>query len=200
MADNSLYQPLDSTRDEFRLLRLQPSDNLEDIITCQLFTVSLFENPSYTTLSYEWGDKNVTEPMLVNETEVQVTCNLHAALRRIRQAHPEAIIWVDVVCINQNDVAERNTQVAMMGRLYSKTTLGYSWLGEEKDEKAENAVRYVRGFTQRFSARVVELGRLNINIGKELLNELLKEVLDQTMEDIRSSTIMLYLTDVKNIY
>ncbi|EMD64615.1 hypothetical protein COCSADRAFT_198873 [Bipolaris sorokiniana ND90Pr] len=111
---------------QFRLLRIHPTNISESIISCQLFTTSLAEEPSYNALSYEWGQRDITKPIVVNGTRVQVTPDLEAALRRIRQSDSEFILWVDAVCINQQDFDERNTQVAMMSRLYSKTTLAYA--------------------------------------------------------------------------
>jgi hypothetical protein len=40
------------------------------------------------------------------------------------------VIWIDAICINQNDVQERNEQVGMMGDIYRKCTDVVAWLGD----------------------------------------------------------------------
>jgi hypothetical protein len=56
------YQPLDSPRREFRLLRLLPSQNFSTQIQCELFHAPLYGSPAYEALSYVWGDPGVTVP------------------------------------------------------------------------------------------------------------------------------------------
>jgi hypothetical protein len=60
-----------------------------------------------------------------------VTQNLHAALKRLRLQHQSRLLWVDAICINQDDTSEKSFQVAMMSEIYSKTIKGLLWLGEE---------------------------------------------------------------------
>lgn len=84
VTDNpaSIYTPLDNTRNEIRLLEVLPakSGDPEASVECKLFTCSLNDKPSYTALSYVWGDPNNTKPIIVNCQEVQVTINLNDAL------------------------------------------------------------------------------------------------------------------------
>ncbi|KAH9204636.1 hypothetical protein DL95DRAFT_376840 [Leptodontidium sp. 2 PMI_412] len=40
-------------------------------------------------------------------------------------------LWVDAICINQSDVAERTAQVALMSRIYSTALSVVVWLGPE---------------------------------------------------------------------
>jgi hypothetical protein len=41
--------------------------------------------------------------------------------------------WNDAVCINQDDMVEKQHQVCLMGEIYSKTVRVIIWLGEEPD-------------------------------------------------------------------
>jgi hypothetical protein len=45
-------------------------------------------------------------------------------------------LWVDAICIDQSNIAERNQQVAMMGDIYSTATRVAAWLGTESDDSA----------------------------------------------------------------
>lgn len=72
-----------------------------------------------------------------------VTSTLHQALKSIRKASPwfkefDPIfkyqpLWVDALCINQNDILERNSQVSMMRTIYSRARMVLIWLGESED-------------------------------------------------------------------
>lgn len=146
------------TGDKIRLLRLLPgSGNAR--IQCHLTEVAIVNSPPYETLSYVWGDANVTEPILCNGETLHVTANLANALRRIRagiskgqpkdgtdnadkslrninvirrtDASPSSpLLWVDAICINQADIVERSHQVPLMGAIYSRAQRVIAWLGD----------------------------------------------------------------------
>lgn len=42
----------------------------------------------------------------------------------------EHALWVDAMCIDQNDMPERSSQVASMRRIYESSTSVYIWLGK----------------------------------------------------------------------
>lgn len=44
-----------------------------------------------------------------------------------------AYIWVDAICINQDDIAERTAQVSIMDRVYSQARASFLWLGGADD-------------------------------------------------------------------
>lgn len=101
-----------------------------EAVSCSLATVSLINHPSYTALSYVWGDPNHRLPIYINGMQVSVTKNLALALQYIRKVDRDQILWVDAVCINQADVDEKNSQVRLMGTLYSEAEDVIIWLGE----------------------------------------------------------------------
>jgi hypothetical protein len=82
-----------------------------------LTIVSLESPPSYSALSYTWGsaDPNddltadYTEKIIVNGCTVVITENLWGALKTIHSG--EGYLWVDALCINQQDLVERSAQV-----------------------------------------------------------------------------------------
>ncbi|KAK0614931.1 heterokaryon incompatibility protein-domain-containing protein, partial [Bombardia bombarda] len=130
----SLYTPLDASRREIRLLRVSPSRSKTDMVRCALFTASLDDKPKYWALSYVWGNAAITTPIYVDDRLFSATVNLEAALRHIRGTGVrELIIWVDAVCINQADLDERSSQVALMGAIYSGADLVEAWVGEDED-------------------------------------------------------------------
>ncbi|KAK7697571.1 hypothetical protein SLS64_013390 [Diaporthe eres] len=61
--------------------------------------------------------------------ELPIGENLKDALVRLRKVDLARIIWIDAICINQDDIKERNHQVCIMKKIYSKATEVIVWLG-----------------------------------------------------------------------
>lgn len=129
----SIYASLQGDDRQFRLLILEPSADSLAPIRCQLNQASFDDDLKYTALSYVWGDPLETMPILVNDIETQVTLNLEAALRHIRRSS-HIVLWVDALCINQKDEAEKNHQVEMMREIYSGAQLVIAWLGSSAED------------------------------------------------------------------
>jgi Heterokaryon incompatibility protein (HET) len=112
-----LYIPL-ADSDEIRLLYLQPRDH-SDTIAGMLMHVKLSEKPAYEALSYEWGKKEV-KLIQLNGEKFQVRENLFNALSKLRHQFTPRFLWIDALCIDQNDLNERNHQVPQIVRIYSQ--------------------------------------------------------------------------------
>jgi hypothetical protein len=129
------YHELDHESREFRLLRLLPSVEFDAEIHCELFESSLDNCPSYEAISYVWGDAHITVPVQLHDATRSVTTNLGLALRYLRLAEEERIIWGDALCIHQEDSLEKNHQVRQMGKIYAGSEQVIVWLGEEDDAR-----------------------------------------------------------------
>jgi hypothetical protein len=53
---------------------------------------------------------------------------------KLRHHQNKRVLWIDALCINQNDTQEKELQVALMSQIYSKTDCGLLWLGEEPEQ------------------------------------------------------------------
>lgn len=128
-----VYQPLDSSKDEIRLLRILPTANPTAPLELELGVFSLQSDESnFQALSYTWetpSESGVRDLTLCGRSH-SVTSNLHAALRRLRQKQSTRVIWIDALCINQNDLEERAAQVTLMRQVYSKAREVLIWLGD----------------------------------------------------------------------
>ncbi|KAI1085067.1 heterokaryon incompatibility protein-domain-containing protein [Whalleya microplaca] len=122
------YIPLDHTRQDIRLLHLLPGQYL-DPISCRLSHNHLDDNPTYTASSYVWGDKVDCQNITLERTDFSVTPNLYTALQFLRKTDTERIIWIDAICINQEDDPERGFQVSLMDRIYANAQRVFCWLG-----------------------------------------------------------------------
>ncbi len=135
------YSPL-ADSDEIRLLALEPASRFRTI-KCSTIHATLSDKPRYEALSYMWGP---SQPMRLIELDGKlygVRENLWHALVHLRSEEEERILWIDAVCINQQDIHERNHQVTQMGKIYSEATKTTVWLGMA-DHSTPLAVKFLR--------------------------------------------------------
>ena len=59
-----------------------------------------------------------------------VTKNLQTALRYLREEDQSITLWVDAICINQDDDREKGQQVARIAEIFNKASWISIWLGE----------------------------------------------------------------------
>lgn len=117
-----------------RVLELDsPDPSKTDRISCRLRVISLHSVPAYRAFSYMWGDPSILQPILVDGKPVMVRSNLHGFLSQMQEEGYTDALWIDALCINQDDIAERSQQVSLMGQIYSKAALVHVWLGSEND-------------------------------------------------------------------
>ncbi|PMD30241.1 hypothetical protein L207DRAFT_520360 [Hyaloscypha variabilis F] len=137
---SSLYQPLDESRQEIRIIRLLPFGRPNGAVHCLQETVSLLDKPKYNAVSYAWGDFTDTVEIICNVTVVQITKAVESALRHLRDKIPTwdswNDLWIDGLCINQNDLQERSKQVLIMDSIYRQACCTIVWLGEEAEDSA----------------------------------------------------------------
>ena len=106
-----VYPPLPTGSNRIRLLRLLPgSDEAE--VRCEIFDYYLPNiNAScpYEALSYVWGDASNRKQVFIGSENncLDVTFSLFTALQRFRDRQLPRILWVDALCINQDDLQER---------------------------------------------------------------------------------------------
>ncbi|KAI1656085.1 heterokaryon incompatibility protein-domain-containing protein [Daldinia decipiens] len=121
------------SKTEIRILDLLPSSGLNNSdapIQCQTRVVPFPTDIEFETLSYVWGTVQDVTNISVDGNDVPITTNLAAVLRRVRLSDKIRTVWVDQLCINQQDEEEKAKQVSLMGRIYSTTSQCLIWLGE----------------------------------------------------------------------
>lgn len=114
--------------DELRYVRLLPGA-FDEPITCELVYSAPIEDRSYEALSYAWGDPNETSPITLNGQTFPVTTNLRDALQHLRYADKPRMLWIDALCINQSDLAERSVLIQRMKGIYRLSGTTIAWLG-----------------------------------------------------------------------
>ncbi|KAK4163307.1 heterokaryon incompatibility protein-domain-containing protein [Cladorrhinum sp. PSN259] len=140
-------------QDEFH----QPAPNTR--IHCTITHHSLSNPPPYTALSYCWGEikRESVPPLTLSMSDrngplssvpagIQIGKNLYQFLRRARPdpgstnspdelGHSSSLasrveyLWVDALCIDQNNLEEKAVQIPLMRKIYSSACRIIMWLG-----------------------------------------------------------------------
>ncbi|CEI61598.1 hypothetical protein FVEN_g9319 [Fusarium venenatum] len=116
---------------EIRILHVLPATDINHPIESRLEVVALEQNPVYEALSYCWGDSTELLDIKCNNQGFEVTENLFSALQHLRDENAERTLWIDAICINQNDLKERQSQVLLMKDIYSRSERVVVWLGPD---------------------------------------------------------------------
>lgn len=177
------YRSFNTETMPIRLLRLQPGE-FSDPIHVQLCNAHIpigdktdryaLAEPStwvyYEALSYAWGPTSNQKAILVDNAAgdantILVTENLEIALRYLRRPAKSRTLWIDAVCIDQNNIEERNQQVSMMGNVYARAKQVLVWLGPEEND-SDHAMELLQYLGERVDAdpttgtlRLSDLGR-----------------------------------------
>ncbi|EEU39837.1 uncharacterized protein NECHADRAFT_79724 [Fusarium vanettenii 77-13-4] len=133
-GSGSPYSRLNLKARQIRLLELRPTKNPKDL-TLSFLCMELRNCPSYTALSYTWGDEEATRNISI---EGGGAINIRENLWSFFSLQGSLIsgstfFWIDAVCINQSNVHERNHQVSMMKEIYVNASKVFIWLGPEGD-------------------------------------------------------------------
>ena len=107
------YRPFREERG-IRLLRLLPTSAWPDIrMDFCVYPSADGAAPEYEALSYAWGSHDPVD-ILVQASEssfctLPVTQNLAEALHHLRHEDKPHVLWIDAICVNQQDMDERNS-------------------------------------------------------------------------------------------
>ncbi|KAK2058240.1 heterokaryon incompatibility protein [Colletotrichum caudatum] len=138
-APGIAYRTLDHTTDEFRLLYLtstaveHETSSCDDKVISELRHFPLSGCPSFVALSYCWGQSNAWSPIVVDGTVQRCGSNGESALRHLRKTEG-VYVWIDQICINQSDNAEKGYQVRMMRQIYAAAARVAVWMGPSGDD------------------------------------------------------------------
>ncbi|KAH8587428.1 heterokaryon incompatibility protein-domain-containing protein [Bisporella sp. PMI_857] len=131
--------PLKPTDRCIRLLEFDLSHNGETIQGhAAVHDLDSCERVDFDALSYCWGRTETPRCISLNGEEFPVTSNLFLALEQICRyqqidANSSPRLWVDAICINQGDYAEKSHQVMLMRDIYANAKKVLAWVGEADD-------------------------------------------------------------------
>jgi hypothetical protein len=145
-------------REEFRLIRFQPKSR-DGVIKVSLVNMSLNDiGDDFTAVSYCWGPPTQPQKVILVNGRPLVIFEALLTLLSHFQTFASGYYWIDAICIRQDDVLEKNTQIPLMTRIYSAPRAVDIWLGPDQDDSAhvlelahqktvdaQASVRFLRG-------------------------------------------------------
>lgn len=132
MASYSYDNIVDSDH-AIRVLILSPGRQ-EDPLKGKLETCRLDKALAFDALSYCWGTGGKEAVIDCSGGVIQITKTLEHALRVLRHEEKPRRLWIDQICINQQDNTERSSQVRLMYEIYSLAQRTIVWLGDDENE------------------------------------------------------------------
>ncbi|KEF62706.1 uncharacterized protein A1O9_00679, partial [Exophiala aquamarina CBS 119918] len=126
----AIYHPLHSTSNaiQIRLCSLLPG-SFGDRINCRITNFDLNSTLEFEALSYTWGDLRERIPIEADSETILITKSIATALEYLRSESDSRYLWIDAISIDQENNDERNSQVALMRRIYRSAMRVISWLG-----------------------------------------------------------------------
>lgn len=125
MAEPYQYESLTDNKQSIRVISIRRTKG--DTIYCDLEHIDLVED-GHTCLSYMWGPASPTKTIYINDKPFEIRENLYDFLCRARKWRLRQL-WIDAICINQEDIVERCHQVRIMSRVYSLAKCVIIWAG-----------------------------------------------------------------------
>ena len=140
----------------FRLLTFRILDQ-SSWLNFTLEEYDVFSAPEYDALSYACGPERPTVSIKISGACLWVTKHLWSALKALSEIDSERgfarKLWVDTICINQNDDREKASQVAMMNHFYSRAERVLIWVGmTDRMVEAVDKLEYLRDKVQSLEA------------------------------------------------
>lgn len=120
---------------QIRVLTLRPAPRFKDKIECN---ITIWDLPAdtgddvvldYEAVSYAWGDNTLSREAVVDGQRLAITENLDIALRYLRHTDRNRSLWIDGLCIDQSNHAEKSRQVLLLRRVFTGARHVLIWLG-----------------------------------------------------------------------
>ena len=159
------YAPLDRTRNEIRLLELngaeatlvhyslgrdreeasggKPHDNDDIDLTPRHDSTS--NVPNFAAVSYVWGTSPPTRWIRIDGARFAIRPTLRRFLDRLQAREFMTRLWIDSICIDQQDDAEKSHQIGLMKRIFTTAERVCVWLGEPGGGTSEEQIRSALG-------------------------------------------------------
>ncbi|KAF4467596.1 heterokaryon incompatibility [Fusarium albosuccineum] len=133
------HHQLPSSATHIRLLKLHPSrsattpespdSQFHSPLACSLTVTPVSNAGAYKAVSYTWGTAERTSSLDISGVSFPITRALDTALRHLRSGQEPMTLWVDQICIDQSNHAEKADQVLLMSHVYMKAEQVLVWLG-----------------------------------------------------------------------
>ena len=123
----------DSSLASYELRLLQPLAANHHVLRFKTQRVPRASKLPYTAISYTWGNEDASEVIYLGSRPFRARPNLWSCLYYMAHAARNNrvwdYLWVDAICIDQTNDAERSSQVLLMDQTYRDAVCVSVWLG-----------------------------------------------------------------------
>lgn len=125
--------PLDDARREFRILKIHWR-TLRSELRCEFVVASVDNQSLPEAISYTWGGERFRRTSSSTAASSPWLQRLSSCFGTYRWSFwSEVYFWIDAVCINQQNIPERNSQVRLMGDICRLARRTLVWLAHHLD-------------------------------------------------------------------
>lgn len=144
-AAHHSYQYTPLRENEMRLFTLFPGAGTESLRGMLWTTTSRMAGP-YTTLSYVWGSNDqLVHTLSTPLGNLGITHALRVALLSLRNRGQPLTLWVDALCINQEDKPEKSHQITLLAEIFQRSKCTLAFIdGDEEHREAIQMLMQVR--------------------------------------------------------
>ena len=134
-----------------RLLRTatigkSPDKDSPEPLKFELFYTNIDEAPEYEAISYTWGSPEKCREIFINDCSLLIPATAFEALQQRSHHSSTRTIWIDFVCINQEDDIEKGHQVGLMRDIYRRASRVIVFLGNQADSRTAIILFHVLWF------------------------------------------------------
>jgi hypothetical protein len=149
--NSDVFTPLHDPTTQIRLLQLDPASTREHI-TASLQTWDKSSSPAFNAVSYVCGEALPENIIRINGSAFYVGDNCFYALRQVTLRYPRSYVWIDAICINQQNLAEKSAQVSAMGDIYRASSKVLACIGQSDaiSDEIARVTEYLDSFVQEF--------------------------------------------------
>ena len=145
------YSPLSCF--QIRLLEIEPGGSPGPEVQCTIHHTDLYPiSKEFIAVSYAW-DREVPprNRVMIDGKELKVSEHVHQLLVEIRNQASRTLdqpnfVWIDTICINQENKREKTEQVRLMEYVYQTASFVFSWLGPRGDD-SDMAMDFLRSLS-----------------------------------------------------
>jgi hypothetical protein len=148
-SNNDVFAPLRDSTAQIRLLQLDTKSTIGHI-TASLQTWERSSLPEFNAISYVCGKALPQNAVCINGCKFYVGNNCFYALSQVCLHYPGSYVWIDAICINQQDLAEKSAQVSAMGGIYKLSLRVLACIGpsDAASDKVLRATKDINSFVQ----------------------------------------------------
>jgi hypothetical protein len=109
----------------------------DEPLSGKMHHVCVGASEKYWAISYVWGAALKPFSVHTSEGSISITLSLFEALRGIRDPKTSTLIWVDAICIDQENNLEKSIQIRLLPKIFRSAESVIAWLGEAEDNSHE---------------------------------------------------------------